>query len=77
MTAVLAGQVLGPKPGRAICSFWQGGVEIALRVLAPVVSMCLSHYLSVLQHQQKWIWCCRSSISYTYIYYRWDLCQPW
>ena len=34
------GEVLpvGPRPGKAICSFWQGRVEIALRVMAVMVS---------------------------------------
>lgn len=27
----------GPRPGMAICSFWQGRVEIALRILAVMV----------------------------------------
>ena len=34
------GEVLpiGPQPGKAICSFWQGRVEIALRVMVIMVS---------------------------------------
>ena len=42
MATAIAGQVLGPRPGRAICSFWQGVVEINLRIIAPTVSE-LSH----------------------------------
>lgn len=38
MAAAVAGEILGPRPGKAICSFWQGGMEMALRVIAPVVS---------------------------------------
>lgn len=38
MATAIAGQVLGPQPGRAICSFWQGGVEMSLRLIAPTVS---------------------------------------
>ena len=37
MAAAVAGEILGPRPGRAICSFWQGGMEMALRIIAPVV----------------------------------------
>ena len=33
-----AGEVLGPRPGKAICSFWQGQVEIVLWIVAPLVS---------------------------------------
>lgn len=33
----VAGEVLGPRPGIAICSFWQGRVEIFLRIVAPLV----------------------------------------
>ena len=37
MAEAVAGAVLGPRPGWAICSFWQGKVEIVLRILAPLV----------------------------------------
>lgn len=37
MAAAVAGEILGPRPGRAICSFWQGGMEMTLRIIAPVV----------------------------------------
>lgn len=37
MAAAVAGEVLGPRPGKAICTFCGGRVEILLRVLAPVV----------------------------------------
>lgn len=32
----VGGKVLGPRPGRAIVSFWQGIVEIILRVVVAV-----------------------------------------
>ena len=38
MAAAIAGEVLGPRPGKAIVSFWQGGVEIGLRAAAALVS---------------------------------------
>ena len=36
MAALITGEVLGPRP---ICSFWQGKVEIGLRVAEIVVSV--------------------------------------
>jgi len=42
MAAAVAGEVLGPRPGKAICSFWQGTLEIVLWILIPVVIQCLS-----------------------------------
>ena len=33
----LAEAVLRPRPGGAICSFWQGNIEIAGRIIAPLV----------------------------------------
>ncbi len=38
MAEAVAGEVLGPRPGLAIVSFWQGIVEIGLRAAAAVVS---------------------------------------
>lgn len=32
MAAAVAGEVLGPRPGKVICSLWQGRVEIVLRI---------------------------------------------
>ncbi len=40
MAQAVAGAVLGPRPGKAICSFCQGRVEILLRIIAVVVSNC-------------------------------------
>ena len=36
MAAAVAGEVLGPRPGKAACSFPQGIVEIVLRVCTSV-----------------------------------------
>ena len=33
----LVGEIVGPHPGKAICSFWQGTTEIVLRMLALVI----------------------------------------
>jgi len=41
MADAVAAKVLGPRPGKAIVSFWQGRVEILLRFLAADVSMHL------------------------------------
>lgn len=32
----IVGEIVGPHPGRAICSFWQGTVEVLLRIFALV-----------------------------------------
>lgn len=32
----VGGKVLGPRPGKAIVTFWQGRVEILLRVVITV-----------------------------------------
>ena len=37
MAMLLAGEVLGPRPGKAICSFWQGTMEVTLRIAASMV----------------------------------------
>ena len=37
MAAAVAGEVLGPRPGMAIVSFWQGRVEIVARTVAILV----------------------------------------
>ena len=50
MAAAVAGEILGPRPGRAICSFWQGGVEMALRIIAPVVRAKICHKHSYLSY---------------------------
>ena len=39
MAEAVAGKVLGPRPGKAIVSFWQGDVEILLRCLSAGVSV--------------------------------------
>ena len=39
MAEAVAGKVLGPRPGKAIVSFWQGDVEILLRCLSTGVSV--------------------------------------
>ena len=36
MAAAVAGEVLGPRPGKAACSFTQGVVEIVLRSCSAV-----------------------------------------
>lgn len=36
----VGGKVLGPRPGRAIVTFWQGVVEIILRVVIVVSIVC-------------------------------------
>ena len=43
MAEAVAAKVLGPRPGKAIVSFWQGRVEIFLRFLAGDVSMRLAN----------------------------------
>ena len=36
LARAVGGRVLGPRPGKAIVSFWQGIVEIVLRSVALV-----------------------------------------
>lgn len=43
MATALAGEVLGPRPGKAIFSLWQGVVEIGLRIVVPIVSNPFMH----------------------------------
>lgn len=45
LVASAAGEVLGPRPGKAACSFGQGVVEMILRVGAIVRTM--ERYLCV------------------------------
>ena len=47
MAAAVAGEVLGPRPGKAICSFWQGNVEIDLRFAVIAVSVQVYFILHV------------------------------
>ena len=46
LARAVGGKVLGPRPGLAILSFWQGILEIVLRTLA-LVSHGLHHILLV------------------------------
>ncbi len=41
LARVAGRRVLGPKPGRAIVTFWQGIVEIVLRAIALVSNIIM------------------------------------
>ncbi len=43
MATAAAGQLKGPRPGLAIVSFWQGIIEIGLRI-ASIVSIVMWIY---------------------------------
>ena len=49
LARVAGGRVLGPRPGMAIVSFWQGIVEIVLRAVALVSgTSCFRYYFAAL-----------------------------
>ena len=60
MAKAVGGKVLGPRPGLAIVSFWQGILEIVLRALALVshtsatVPVAASYTYAVSMNQPGW-----------------------
>ena len=54
MAAAVAGEVLGPRPGKAICSFWQGTLEIVLWIATILVSINCGMRQSSTVHYQRY-----------------------
>ena len=50
MASAVAGAVLGPRPGMAICSFSKGRIEILFRIIAPLVCSAFRYYCTSIVH---------------------------